>query len=65
MNAMKINRMQLSVVNLRDEQGDTLYWHGRTPAERLRAVQINRRVAYGRANIAKRLQRVLEIAERI
>lgn len=63
---MKVNRKQLSVESLHGdhEQADKLYWHGRTPMERLRAVQINRQVAYGQTNIAERLQRVLEIAER-
>jgi len=63
---MKLDRTQLTITDLHGqaEAADRDYWHGKSPAERLRAVQTNREIAYGRANASKRLQRILEVAER-
>ena len=63
---MKVDRKTLQVEDMHAdaEASDRTYWRARTPQERLRAVQIDRQVAYGRANTSRGLQRVLEIAER-
>jgi len=63
---MKVDRETLQVEDLHGdaEASDRAYWRACTPLERLRAVQIDRQVAYGRASTSRRLQRVLEVAER-
>ena len=61
---MKVARNQLSIAKLHATAPDRRYWLGLSASERLRVVQINRQVAYGRANGARRLQRILEVAER-
>ena len=59
---MKMDRTTLTVTTL---QADTDHqdWRLKPPVERLRAVQLNRQVAYGRNRAAGRLQRVLAIVE--
>jgi hypothetical protein len=63
---MKVDRTTLVI---EDQHGvadasDRAYWRDRTPLERLRALRIHREVAYGRASVSRRLQRILEIVER-
>jgi len=60
---MKVDRTIVTVVDLHNTDDDR-YWRMRTPIERLRAVQLDRQAAYGHKHTSKRLQRVLEIAER-
>jgi hypothetical protein len=60
---MKVDRSVFSVVSLTSESDDKAYWHLRTPYERLKQVEILRRINYGHRATA-RLQRVLEIIER-
>jgi len=60
---MRIDRTELSVVDLK-HSSDIEYWNKQSPLERLRAIQIDRQVAYGRSNTTRRLQRILEVAER-
>ena len=59
---LKIDRSAISVASLTDESDEKVYWLGRTPHERLRQVEILRRINYGR-RAARRLQRVLEVAD--
>jgi len=60
---LKIDRKALSVGSLTDPSDEKAYWLARPPAERLKQVEILRRINYGhRATV--RLQRVLEITER-
>ncbi len=61
---MKVARHKLSIVDRRAKTPDKGYWLGQSASERLRAVQINRQVAYGRTDVARRLQRILEVVER-
>ena len=63
---MKVDRTKFMVVNIHGggESSDRVYWQDKTPDERLRAVQTDRLVAYGRASTSQRLQRVLEVAQR-
>jgi hypothetical protein len=61
---MKLDRAKLSIMDLHAKSPDKGYWRRRTAIERLRAVQMDRQVAYGRANTTRRLQRILEVAER-
>jgi len=60
---LKIDRKAFSVGSLTDPSDEKAYWLGCTPSERLKQVEILRRINYGhRATV--RLQRVLEITER-
>jgi hypothetical protein len=60
---LKIDRKAFSVELLTDPSDEKAYWLARTPSERLKQVEILRRINYGhRATV--RLQRVLEITER-
>jgi hypothetical protein len=59
----KINRKAFSVASLTDQTDEKAYWLSRTPEERLRQVEILRRINYGHRASA-RLQRVLEITQR-
>ena len=60
----RLDRTKLSVGSL-DEPGDEKeFWLSKTPAERLRALEYLRQVAYGYDPATTRLQRVLEIAQR-
>ena len=58
-----LDRAAFSVVSLDEADDDMQYWLSKTPAERLEAVEINRRMVYGYDQATSRLQRVLEIAE--
>ena len=59
---LKLDRSAFSVASLTDETDDKAYWHSCTPYERLRQVEILRRINYGH-RATSRLQRVLEITE--
>jgi len=60
---IKLNRSALSVGSLHGSSDD-VYWHSRTPSERLQAVQINREVAYGQASANGRLQTLFDVITR-
>ena len=62
----KIDRTAFSVVSSFEEadQEDKEYWLSRTPLERLQHMELLRRINYGTGATA-RLQRVLEITERV
>ena len=63
---MKLDRTQLVIEDLHGgaELSDIKYWENSPPLERLRAVQIDRQVAYGHTSASRRLQRILEVADR-
>jgi hypothetical protein len=61
--ALKINKTAFSVTSLFDDSDDKAYWLSRSPEERLRHMEILRRINYGTQATA-RLQRVLELAQR-
>jgi hypothetical protein len=60
---LKIDRKAFSVISLTDVSDEKAYWLSRTPYERLKQVEILRRINNGTGATA-RLQRVLEITER-
>ncbi len=59
----RLDRTQISIANLGDEDDDNAYWHSRTPEERMLALEFLRQVHYGYDPATERLQRVLEIVE--
>jgi hypothetical protein len=60
----RMNKEAFSVGSLGDDREERDYWHSRTPAERLAALEYMRQVAYGYDPAVTRLQRVLEVVER-
>ena len=58
----KIDKRFFSVVSLSDQSDDRNYWFTRDPIERIRHIEVLRRINYGN-RAASRLQRVLEFAE--
>jgi hypothetical protein len=60
---LKLDRSAFSIGWLTDESDEKAYWLARTPQERLRQMEILRRINYGN-RATERLQRVLEITER-
>ncbi len=60
---LKLDRSAFSVASLTDESDEKAYWFARTSYERLRQVEILRRINYGH-RATTRLQRVLEITDR-
>ena len=60
---VKMDKTAFSVVALTDEPDEKDYWHGKSPQERLEAVELLRQLNYGYDPATARLQRVLEITE--
>ena len=62
----RLDKTAFSIVSSFEEadRQDKEYWLSRTPLERLQYMELLRRINYG-TNATARLQRVLEIAERI
>lgn len=59
----KVDRTALTIASLTDPSDEKAYWLSRTPYERLRHIELLRRINYGRRATA-RLQRVLEFSQR-
>ena len=59
---IKMDKRFFSVVSLSDPSGDRGYWLGRQPMERMRHIEVLRRINYGHRSAAG-LQRVLEYTE--
>ena len=59
---IRIDKAFFSVASLSDQPDDRDYWLGRDPVERLRHIEVLRRINYGHA-ATERLQRVLEHTE--
>ena len=60
----KLDKTVLTLGTLDDSAERRAYWHSRTPAERLAAMEQLRRINYGEYAATARLQRLLEVAER-
>jgi len=58
-----LNKMIVDVTSLDDIEDDKKYWLSKSPAERIEAIEINRRMIYGQDRVASRLQSVFETAE--
>jgi hypothetical protein len=60
----KVDRGAFSVVPLGEQEDDEKrYWRGKSPHERLQAVEETRQMIYGYDPASTRLQRVLEVAQ--
>ena len=60
---IKIDKRFFSVGSLSDQSDDKEYWFARNPIERMRHIEVLRRINYGHG-ATTRLQRVFEIIER-
>ncbi len=60
---MKVDRKAFSVTSLSDESDEVAYWLSKTPQERLRGIELMRRVIYGYEPASARLQRVFVVAQ--
>jgi len=55
-----LNKKALSVGSIDDFSEEKKYWLAKKPFERLKAIELNRRMVYGEHRTASRLQRFLE-----
>ncbi|MEW6684673.1 MAG: hypothetical protein AB1393_00515 [Candidatus Edwardsbacteria bacterium] len=58
-----LDKTRLTVSSLDEFSEEKQYWLSRGKADRLNAIEINRRMVYGRDRTTSRLQRFLETAE--
>ena len=63
-NLPSLNKKIMKITSLDDIEEERKYWISRSPLERIEAIEINRRMIYGKDRIASRLQRFLETSER-
>jgi hypothetical protein len=59
---IKIDKRAFSVVSLSDQSNDKHYWFKKEPIERLKHIEILRRINYGHS-ATSRLQRFFEVIE--
>jgi hypothetical protein len=59
----RVDRSALSIGRLSDPSDEKVYWLSRSPAERLAALELMRRILYGYNPATTRLQRILELAQ--
>jgi len=60
---LKMDKKSFSVISLSDISSDKHYWFGRKPIERLKHIELLRRINYG-PSATSRLQRFFEIIDR-
>jgi hypothetical protein len=61
----KMQRTAFTVTSLFERSDEKSHWLSKSPYERLRAVELMRQIIYGYNPSAARLQRVLEVAQRL
>jgi len=59
----RLDKTRLTVSSLDEFTDEKQYWLSRGKADRLNAIEINRRMVYGTDRTTSRLQRFLETAE--
>jgi hypothetical protein len=58
-----LDKHTVNITSLDTAEEEKEYWLSKTPIERINAIEIYRRMIYGRDRAASGLQRVLETAE--
>ena len=58
-----LNKKIVNVTSLDDIEEEKKYWISKSPLERIEAIEINRRMIYGRNRVTSRPQRFFETAE--
>lgn len=61
----RLDRSVMIVNSLYEQSDEKGYWLSKTPSERLEAIEQIRQIVYGYDPATTRLQRVLEVVERI
>jgi hypothetical protein len=61
----RLNKQVITITSLNDIEEEKQYWLSRGSKERIEAIELNRRMVYGKDRVASRLQRFLETAELI
>lgn len=59
----RLNKKIVSITSLDDIEEEKKYWISKSPLERIEAIEINRRMIYGKDRVTSRLQRFFETAE--
>ncbi|MEK6766384.1 MAG: hypothetical protein AABY49_09210 [Planctomycetota bacterium] len=59
----RLDKTALTISSLQDETEELNYWLSKSPSERMEAIEINRKMVYGKDRTSSRLQRFLEISE--
>jgi hypothetical protein len=59
----RINKKIIKITSLDNIEEEKQFWLSKTPLERLEAIEINRRMIYGKDRTTSRLQRLLEVAK--
>src|SRR3989338_6828645 len=65
LHSVRVEKTAIIVSPLSDPSDDREYWLSRSPYERLQAVESLRQLNYGHGQSTARLQRVLEITQRV
>jgi hypothetical protein len=64
--SIRMDKTAFSVVSLSEaDSADKAFWAAQSPTARLQALEVMRQVAYGYDPATTRLERVLEVAERV
>ncbi len=59
----RLDKTKLSVASIHDETEELKYWLSKSPSERMQAIEINRRMVYGKERTSVRLQSFFEVSE--
>ena len=59
----RLDRSVFEIDSLDNEESERNYWHAKTPAERMEALELMRQIVYGYDPATTRLQRVFEVVE--
>jgi len=62
-NMPRLDKQVITITSLNDVEEEKKYWLSRGSKERIEAIELNRRMVYGKDRVASRLQRLLETAE--
>ncbi|MFH0975976.1 MAG: hypothetical protein V1874_09360 [Spirochaetota bacterium] len=62
-NLQPLNKKIISIASLDESEEEKKYWLSKGHSERLNAVELNRRLVYGKDRVASRLQRSIEITD--
>ncbi len=59
----RLDKTRLTMSAINDNSEEKRYWLSQSAAERLNAIEIQRKLVYGEVRATSRLQRLLEISE--
>jgi len=59
----RLDKKTLNITSFDDIEEEKKYWLSKSPLERIKAIEINRRMVYGQDLVTSRLQRFFESSE--